>query len=342
MNAWPDVAVVITTCNRPDYLCETIESVISQDYSGMIDILVVDDGSANSSEPFVVPYIEKTQNIENRRVRFVYQENQGLAMARNTGVRETEAPLICFVDDDDLCEPGKVRRQVELFQGDEEIGLVHTSFRYIDRDGRFTDDGPQRVDNPCKGWCAEVLLNELVVISSTVMVRRDVLMKAAAAEPHGLPYGPEWVRSQDYDMALRMARLSKFGYIAEPLLRYRFHSGNIAMSEGNLKKAFGYHCRVQLSFVDRYGPEIGVDESEIRRRVARFLFSRAESFFWQRRFPLVKQMAELAEELEVDEPRFADLVRRASRPLWMYRIKDFVDGRILRRGGAGVVSAPGK
>lgn len=319
----PDVAVVITTCNRPAFLPEAIASVLAQRFDGRIELTVVDDGSETSSEPVVRPFVERGDGHVS--VGFIYQENQGLAAARNTGVRHTSAPFIAFLDDDDVFEPDKLRLQVNAMRADPEVGLSHTAFRYVDAGGRFIDDGPQRVDNPCVGRCVDVLLNELMVISSTVLVRRATLLAAAAAEPHGLPYDIRWHRSQDYDMALRVARLSKFAYEPTPQLRYRLHGDNIAMSEGNIKRAFGYHCRVQMDFAARYGHEVGVDASEARRRAGAFLYSRAESFFWRRALRTARELCDLAAELGVADGRFAGLRRRAGRPAWLYRLKDGLD-----------------
>jgi glycosyltransferase involved in cell wall biosynthesis len=329
------VAVVVTTYNRPDYLPLTLDSILSQSFDGRIELVVVDDGSTDHTAEVVAPYVQRHSNPAGQvTVRYLHQRNRGLAAARNTGFEATTAPLICFVDDDDICEPQKLQSQVAAFD-DPEVGLCHTSFRYIDADGRFIDKGPQRPNNPCAGWCLDVLLNELLVVSSTVMVRRSTLTQAADAEPHGKPYGVQWVRSQDYDMALRMARLCKFAYLNEPLLKYRLHSGNIAMSDGNLKRAFGYHCRVQLDFARRYGREIGVDRAEALRRVGNFLYARAESHFWQRRFKITRELCDLACELGVGDQRFAALSRRAARPAWLYKVKDWLDERLSRSARAG-------
>ena len=326
-----DAAVVVTTYNRTDYLPMTLDSVVAQQFNGRIEVVVVDDGSTDDTAGVVARYTERFADPAGAIVvRYVHQENQGLAIARNTGFAATTAPFIAFVDDDDICEPTKIAEQVAALRADHQVGLVHTSFRYIDAAGRFTSDA-QRVDNPCVGWCVDVLLNELLVISSTVMVRRATLQRAAAAEAHGLPYDPKWVRSQDYDMALRMARLAKFAYIPTPLLRYRFHAGNIAMTRDNIQRAYRYHCNVQLDFVRRYGREIGVDDAEARRRVRNFLHERAESHFWQRKFDITKKMCELAREFEVYDDAFASLDSRAARPAWLYRAKDAVD-RLLGRG----------
>jgi len=216
-----------------------------------------------------------------------------------------------------------------VLQNDPGVALVHTSFRYVNEAGRMTDDGPQRLDNPCVGNCLDVMLREFLVLFSSVMVRRSVVEKAAAAEAHGKPFDARWTNSQDYDLCLRCARFGTFAYIPEPLTLYRVHGGHGAM--GNLARAFGFHCRVQLDFVKRYGHEIGIDEAEVKRRVAHFLGGRAESMFWQRQFGDAKKLCALAKELGVHGERFAAVEKKASRPVWMYRVKDWVDGMRGRR-----------
>jgi len=322
----PDVAFIITTYNRPDFLPQAIESVLHQRTDQRVELVIVDDGSTTNTKLVVNPYVLKYRDPRGKVfVRYLYKENGGAAAARNTGIADTTAPYIAFLDDDDLCEPGRIQAQVEAMRRDGAVGLVHTSFRYVDVNGEFCDDGPQRVDNPCVGDCVDVLLNELLVITSTIMVRRTFLEQAAAAEPHGLPFDPKWIRSQDYDLVLRMARISRFAYVPEPMLRYRFHDGNNAMSKDNIKTAFGYHCRVQIDFVQRYGDEVGVDEDEAKRRVANFLFNRSEAHFWQRKFDICRQLCDLAKELGVHDKRFAFLEEKSSRPAWLYKAKDQID-----------------
>ncbi|NJL31729.1 MAG: glycosyltransferase family 2 protein, partial [Phycisphaerales bacterium] len=146
-----DVAVVITTCNRPDYLPQTLDSVLTQNNQGPVEIVVVDDGSKDHTRSVVEPYVQKYGDPNQPRVvRYVFQENQGLACARNTGVYQSTAPLICFVDDDDICEPDKLRLQIQALQADPQAGLCHTSFRYINHEGNFTSEA-QRLDNLHRG-----------------------------------------------------------------------------------------------------------------------------------------------------------------------------------------------
>jgi glycosyltransferase involved in cell wall biosynthesis len=248
--------------------------------------------------------------------------------ARNHAIAHTQASYIAFVDSDDLWHPDKLARQLAVLEADPTIGLVHTSFRYVNEAGTFTDDGPQRLDNPCVGSCVDVLLREFLVIFSSVLVRRSVVDVAAHAEPHGQPFDPRWTNAQDYDLVLRVARLCRFGYVAEPLTLYRVHGAHGAM--GNLKRAYGFHSRVQIDFARRYGAEVGVDEAEAHRRAAAFILGRAEAAFWRRQFPVVKDLCDLARELGFHDGRFAEVEAKIARPAWMYQIKDAVD-RVTRR-----------
>jgi hypothetical protein len=125
-----------------------------------------------------------------------------------------------------------------------------------------------------------VLLREDVIIFSSVLMRRSAIDRAAAAQPHGLAFAPGLTNAQDYDLLLRVAMLGRFIYIPQTLTFYRQHDAHGAM--GNLKQAFGYHCRVQRSFVEQFGEQIGVNDKDINSIIGDFLFSRAESAFWRR------------------------------------------------------------
>ncbi len=327
-----DIAVITPTYNRATLLPVALDSILAQTMNGRIEVAVVDDGSTDNTDEAIQPYLDKHGDETGKMViRYTRLEKQGVVAARNYGIAHTTAPAIAFLDSDDYWDAAKLEKQLALLQANDKVGVVHTSFRYVNEAGELTDNGPQRVDNPCVGDCLDTLLNEFLVLFSSVMIRRSVVDAVAAAEAHGQPFDARWINSQDYDLMLRSARLCEFAYVPEPMTLYRMHVAHGAM--GNLKRAFGFHCRVQLDFIERYGESIGVSEADIRERVRTFLFGRAESAFWQRQLKISQELCDLAGELDVSDDRFADLYRKASRPAWMYRIKDGVD-RMLGRSGA--------
>ena len=94
----PQVSMVIISQDGSATIGEVVESILSQDYPNC-EIIVIDDGSTDSTEEVLKPYRE--------RIRYVKQKNQGVAAARNHGIATAKASLIAFLDADDLFLPQK-------------------------------------------------------------------------------------------------------------------------------------------------------------------------------------------------------------------------------------------
>ena len=120
-----DVTVIIPTYNRKESLNLTLSSLANQTYpKEKYEVVVVDDGSADDNQlvcqecyPFVL--------------RYVWQENQGSAMARNRGAAEAKGDLFVFVDDDMLLEPDYLAGLVDLHKSDRPIVGMGVSLPYI-------------------------------------------------------------------------------------------------------------------------------------------------------------------------------------------------------------------
>ncbi len=93
----PAVTVVVPTRGRPAYLEVTLDSLLRQRTRTPYELLVVDDGAGDATP-------EVARRAEVRCVS--HGRPRGLNAARNTGIRESAAPLISFVDDDVLASPG--------------------------------------------------------------------------------------------------------------------------------------------------------------------------------------------------------------------------------------------
>src|SRR5260370_39917329 len=89
------VSIVIVCYNQARYLPEAIQSALAQTL-GDIEVLVVDDGSTDNTRDVALSF---------SLVRYVHQGNQGLAAARNAGIRETTSPYLLFLDADDRLLP---------------------------------------------------------------------------------------------------------------------------------------------------------------------------------------------------------------------------------------------
>ena len=103
----PLVSVIIPVYNSAKYIQKAIDSVLDQTYSNY-EIIVVDDGSTDETR-------QKLQSYQNK-IRYVFQENQGSATARNTGIKLAKGDLVAFLDSDDFWSmPEKLDRQGACF-----------------------------------------------------------------------------------------------------------------------------------------------------------------------------------------------------------------------------------
>jgi len=92
------ISIVLPIYNVENYLERCIKSVISQTYKNL-EIILVDDGSTDDCSKMCDEWAEK-----DNRIVVVHKNNQGLGMARNTGIEYAKGRFICFFDSDDFIE----------------------------------------------------------------------------------------------------------------------------------------------------------------------------------------------------------------------------------------------
>jgi len=106
--------------NADRYLAPTLTSVLDQTYTN-IEILVVDDGSTDTTR-------EVAQRFANTdsRVHVLCQKNNGVAAARNEGIRRAHGEWIAPIDADDIWHPHKIEHQIRLVaRSAADVGLIY-------------------------------------------------------------------------------------------------------------------------------------------------------------------------------------------------------------------------
>ncbi len=107
----PLVSVIVPVYNGERFLAQTLLSLIEQQYRPL-DLIVIDDGSTDGTAEIARSFPD---------VRYFHQPNQGVATARNTGLRAARGEYIAFLDADDLWQPNKLSLQVEYHRHHPEI-----------------------------------------------------------------------------------------------------------------------------------------------------------------------------------------------------------------------------
>lgn len=124
------ISVIIPVYNVEMYLEQCLDSVLSQTYHNL-EVILVDDGSADTSGTICDQYKEK-----DARVKVIHKKNGGLSSARNAGLELAKGDWIGFVDSDDYLAPEMYEALLAIARtADADIALTY--FQCVDRDGNL-------------------------------------------------------------------------------------------------------------------------------------------------------------------------------------------------------------
>ncbi len=124
-NKLPKITVITPTYNRADFIKETIESVLKQDYKDF-EYLILDDGSTDNTAKIVKPY------LKDKRVKYFYHENQSEAETVNWGWSMAKGEYFTQVNSDDPILPKLFSEMVKVLDNKEDIVVVYPNFYFID------------------------------------------------------------------------------------------------------------------------------------------------------------------------------------------------------------------
>lgn len=204
------VDIIVPTYNRAALLPETLKSVQDQTYEDWL-CWIAEDGDSPETRDAVRPF------LADKRFSYLPGRHIGYPAApRNRAILNGSAPLVAFLDDDDLWLPTKLKIQVEFLGRNEACVLVGTNaFRW---DGAGApEDAPVYHQKISFGLISyETLVQENVFITSSVLTRRESLIQAGPFNESLTPPVGE-----DYELWLRLGAMGETWMLADPLLTYR-------------------------------------------------------------------------------------------------------------------------
>lgn len=120
----PKISVIIPLYNKAAYIKRAVDSVLSQSEQDF-EIVVVDDGSTDSGAAIV-------KSFRDPRVKYYFQNNSGVSVARNTGAEKSESDLLAFLDADDAWESDFISVILKLKQKYPLAGLYCSAYKVHD------------------------------------------------------------------------------------------------------------------------------------------------------------------------------------------------------------------
>lgn len=196
----PLVSIIIPTYNREKIIGKALDSVFAQTRQDF-EIIVLDDGSQDNTKAVVEAYGPK--------VKYFYQDNKGIAGARNSGMGRAGGRYIAFLDSDDYWLPAKLERQLALFDEHPDYGMVASQCGAVAIDGSYREK-----NRPGKsGRVLHDLFKKNFIRTSSAVITRQCLEKVGG-------FDESLREGEEYDYWLRIAAEFAVGFINEPLAVY--------------------------------------------------------------------------------------------------------------------------
>ena len=207
----PRVSVIVPCYNTANFVSATLESVFAQTYTDY-EIIVVNDGSPDTVE------LERVLAPWADRIVYVKTTNQGLAGARNNGIRVSKGELIALLDSDDLWEPNYLDVQVRKLDENPSADVVYPNALIFGAE-------PEARSHFIAST-GEVTFTSLIQETCVVMV--SVLARRSALERAGL-FDSSLRSCEDFDMWLRCIKSgSRIIYHDQVLVCYRRRKGSLS------------------------------------------------------------------------------------------------------------------
>lgn len=219
----PLISIIVPTYNVEKYIRTCIESILAQTYRN-VEVIIVNDGSTDQSLAVISDLICSHHNV-----KVINQKNQGLSVARNTGIDVATGKYITFVDADDKIMPGFVS---SLYQIADKTGadIVRGSFR--DFNGNIPKDWAPDFNVPTN--CGTIVLDQFLSSNISFVVWSSIYRLDFINSNH-IRFTPG-ILLEDGDFTTRAYMLAKLVATSpEPNYAYRIRQGSI-LTTNNAQK----------------------------------------------------------------------------------------------------------
>ena len=229
MNQNDKISVIVPVYNVEKYIRCCVDSIIDQTYEN-IEIILVDDGSTDSSGTLCDEYLAKESN--NKIFKVIHKENGGTSSARNAGKKLATGKYIGFVDADDYIHPRMYEKMIEVMK-ETCSSIVVCRFDYVSDDcvvnTCYEEDGKIIGTFTAKEALKNLLVDDSSVNSGIMCDKLfDINLFNGIDFPEGLRH------EDDYLIHHLFGDASKVTYLSDKYYYYRIRSGSF-MNRFSLK-----------------------------------------------------------------------------------------------------------
>lgn len=213
----PRVSVIMPAYNAERFIGEAINSILNQTYRDF-ELIIISDGSTD-----LTPSIIKQYAKQDKRIRFFNnRRNRGLVYVLNMGLRKARGEYIARMDADDISRTTRFEKQVAYLDTNPDVGVLGT---VIEAFGIYRAYGIQK---------PVVELADFV--DNNYVAHPTVMMRGSIVRKYKFRYDPAYKHVEDYELWMRMIRVTKIHNIMEVLLMYRVTGDNVSIQHNSEQK----------------------------------------------------------------------------------------------------------
>jgi len=219
----PFFSVIIPLYNKEKYIQNTLNCVFNQSFDNF-EVIVVNDGSTDRS-------LEILEEFTDRRLKIIYQKNQGVSVARNTGMENAQANYICFLDADDTWKTNHLQAFYDTIAKFPDAKMY--CGRYVTQISKntFIKNNFIDIDENYKGYVTDFFKSSLinrVALTSAVCINKDIFTEIGG-------FDATLKSDQDLDYWLKIALKHKIAITGQTTMIYNFINANKSLSKDQSK-----------------------------------------------------------------------------------------------------------
>ena len=261
------VSIIVPSYNSAQYLPEALESALCQTYQDY-EIIVIDDGSTDQTKDIVQGFAADHPE----KIRYIYQENKGLAVARNTAIKHARGKFLALLDSDDKWLPERLEYTVKAIESDDAVGLAYCDITYVDEAGTPLGS-PERDSRYLSGNIFEyIFLRKVHIVSPSVIFRKSCCDQVGGFDENLARLGCE-----DRDLWLRISQQYKAVYVDKVLALYRVRKTSMSRKREKMMRA-------RLYVIDKYCPAGGNGRNLRRKALAKIYHDLGDEYLLERKF----------------------------------------------------------
>ncbi|HJQ13891.1 MAG TPA: glycosyltransferase family 2 protein [Anaerolineales bacterium] len=200
----PKVSIITPSFNQGQFLEASIRSVLEQDYPN-IEYIIVDGDSKDSSVEIIKKYAD-------RLAWWVSEKDKGHADALNKGFSRATGEILAWLNSDDIYFRSAVSEAVSILQSRPDVGMVYGDADLIDDAGATVGQFGSKQTS-----YHQMLRGSVHIPQATTFFRADVWRKVG-------PFDLSLFFSFDYDLWVRIAKVSRVLYVPQRWAKFRIHS----------------------------------------------------------------------------------------------------------------------